>query len=93
MSGQVRRGFLVFGRVQGVGFRWWTAREAEKLGVRGTVRNRADGSVEVMSIAEPDQLERLERAIRRGPPMSLVERVETVECSLATTHEGFTILR
>ncbi|MEM7417436.1 MAG: acylphosphatase [Gemmatimonadota bacterium] len=83
----------MFGRVQGVGFRWWTAREADRLGVRGTVRNCSDGSVEVMCVAEGDLIERLERAIRRGPPMSLVERVEYVECSLPITHEGFSIRR
>ena len=35
--------FVVHGRVQGVGFRWWTHREAERLGIGGTVRNRPDG--------------------------------------------------
>ena len=39
---------VVRGRVQGVGFRWFVTRNAEELGVRGTVRNRADGAVEMV---------------------------------------------
>ena len=51
MSGasQVARRFLVRGRVQGVGFRWFVEREAHMLGIAGWVRNNSDGSVEVMA--------------------------------------------
>ena len=52
-----QRGFRVCGRVQGVGFRWWTRRRASDLGLRGTVRNRPDGSVEIHAAGEPDMLE------------------------------------
>lgn len=68
--------FVVHGRVQGVGFRWWTHREAERLGVAGTVRNLADGTVEVLAFGSPDQIERLQRGLWRGPPLSEVERIE-----------------
>jgi acylphosphatase len=68
--------FVIHGRVQGVGFRWWTHREAARLGVAGTVRNQGDGTVEVLAFGSPDQIERLERGLWRGPPLSEVERIE-----------------
>ena len=52
---QARR-FLVRGRVQGVGFRWFVEREAHVLGIAGWVRNNADGSVEVLAIGSREQL-------------------------------------
>jgi acylphosphatase len=67
--------FLVHGDVQGVGYRWWTRREAARLGLSGTVRNLTDGTVEVMCSGTPDMLERLEEALCRGPSLSRVERV------------------
>jgi acylphosphatase len=60
------------GRVQGVGFRWWTVRQAQALGVAGWVRNRRDGSVEVLAIGEPKALEALIDACGRGPAGSEV---------------------
>jgi len=52
--------FLIKGRVQGVGFRWFVQREAAELGLRGWVRNTDDGHVEVLARGEPDQLEDLQ---------------------------------
>ena len=49
--------FLVKGRVQGVGFRWFVHREAAEIGLRGWVRNTEDGHVEVLAAGEPDQLQ------------------------------------
>lgn len=88
-----RRGYRVEGRVQGVGFRWWTHREATRLGLRGVVRNLDDGSVEVMAEGSPDALERLEQSLRRGPPLSLVERLESIVCRLPERVTDFTIDR
>ena len=53
-STEARR-FLVRGRVQGVGFRWFVEREAHMLGIAGWVRNNADGSVEVLAMGTRDQ--------------------------------------
>ena len=85
--------FRVFGRVQGVGYRWWTDREATGLGVTGTVRNLEDGSVEVIAHGNPDQMDRLERALRRGPPMSEVERIERTTLPVGRVPADFTITR
>ena len=73
------RSYRVYGRVQGVGFRWWTRGVAEELGLSGVVRNLRDGSVEVRASGEASQLERLERRLREGPRLARVDRVETVE--------------
>jgi acylphosphatase len=85
--------FTVHGRVQGVGFRWWTHREAVRLGVVGTVRNRSDGTVEAEAFGSPDELDRLEQSLRRGPPMSEVERLERTEISRSDVPTDFSIVR
>jgi acylphosphatase len=73
--------FLVKGRVQGVGFRWFAQREAAEIGLRGWVRNTDDGHVEVLAAGEPDQLKDLALALARGSRGSRVD--EVVEHELA----------
>jgi acylphosphatase len=75
-AGTVARRFLVSGRVQGVGFRWFVLREAAGRRLRGYVRNLRDGSVEVIAAGTPQALEELRRALERGPVQARVERVE-----------------
>ena len=77
-SPQARR-FLVRGRVQGVGFRWFVEREAHMLGVSGWVRNNADGSVEVLAMGTRDQLLGLRGRLQQGPRASRVDEVEESE--------------
>ena len=72
---QARR-FVVRGRVQGVGFRWFVEREAHVLGVSGWVRNNADGSVEVLAQGTRDQLLGLRSRLRQGPRAARVDDVE-----------------
>jgi acylphosphatase len=79
MGNQHRRGFLVSGRVQGVGFRWWTRKRALDLGLKGMVRNLPDGRVRVDAEGPPDSLQRLYEALRQGPPTAQVDQVETVD--------------
>jgi acylphosphatase len=67
--------FLVQGRVQGVGFRWFVHREASELGLRGWVRNTEDGDVEVVAAGAEADLEELRASLRRGPRGSRVDRV------------------
>lgn len=89
------RAFRVTGRVQGVGFRWWTRREAEALGLRGTVRNREDGSVEVVASGDPGALDRLRSALNQGPPGARVEAVteERTKDAAPRLPAGFEIIR
>jgi len=75
---QARR-FLVRGRVQGVGFRWFVEREAHILGVAGWVRNNADGSVEVLAMGSSEQLSELRSRLRSGPRAARVDDVEEQE--------------
>lgn len=87
-SGWDSRAYRVVGRVQGVGFRWWTRGVAEQLGLGGTVRNLADGSVEVRAAGPEDALDRLEESLRRGPRLARVDRVERVEVEAGTVHDA-----
>src|SRR6266850_4026339 len=75
---QARR-FLVRGRVHGVGFRWFVEREAHTLGIAGWVRNRADGTVEVLAMGTRDQLSGLRTRLREGPRAARVDDVEESE--------------
>lgn len=68
---------IVTGFVQGVNFRWFTQRRASELGLVGYVRNRPDGSVELVAEGPRDELERLLDAVRAGPSSAAVENVET----------------
>ncbi|MHB1937122.1 MAG: acylphosphatase [Acidobacteriaceae bacterium] len=70
------RHFIVKGRVQGVGFRWFVQREAFELGLRGWVRNTADGDVEVLAAANEEQLRKLRAALKRGSRGSRVDAIE-----------------
>lgn len=78
-DGEVRKAYLITGRVQGVGFRYWTMRNARQLGLRGTVRNRRDGRVELHVAGAPDAVRRLETRLPDGPPSAQVEEWEEVE--------------
>ena len=68
---------LISGRVQGVGFRDALLREAERLGLRGWVRNRGSGAVEALAQGREDAVAALLAWARHGPPAA---RVESVEC-------------
>lgn len=85
------RRFLVSGRVQGVGFRYFVYREAQRLGLSGFVRNLGDGRVEVVAGGPEPSLSRLEALLWRGPVMAHVTMVEVEETDPPTA-EGFAIL-
>jgi len=75
------RRFLVRGRVQGVGFRWFVEREAHILGVSGWVRNNPDSSVEVFAMGTRDQLSGLRSRLHQGPRAARVDDVQESEAT------------
>ncbi len=84
------RRYFVSGRVQGVGFRFFAQREADKIGVSGFVRNLEDGRVEVVASGREEQLAQLRAALERGPRFSSVESVvEEVAEAQANDGSGF----
>ena len=87
--------FEVFGRVQNVGFRFFVWRRAEALGLDGWVRNRWDGSVEVLAGGEADQLDLFHEQLRAGPRWARIDRVTVnEEEASAVVHEsGFDVRR
>jgi acylphosphatase len=75
--------FLVKGRVQGVGFRWFVQQEASEIGLRGWVRNTDDGHVEVVAAGSPEEIADLKASLRKGSRGSRVDAI--VEHELAET--------
>jgi len=73
------RRFVVRGRVQGVGFRWFVEREAHILGIAGWVRNNTDGGVEVLAQGTRDQISGLRSRLREGPRAARVDAVDEAE--------------
>ncbi|MBB3771113.1 acylphosphatase [Angulomicrobium tetraedrale] len=85
---------IISGRVQGVGYRAWFAREAERRGLTGWVRNRRDGSVEALVAVDAAILGDLVAACRQGPPAARVAEIEILavgESDIALL-AGFTVL-
>lgn len=62
--------------MQGVGFRWWALHQGRSLGLRGSVRNCPDGTVEVVMAGPPDAVEEMVRRLEVGPPAAHVRRLE-----------------
>lgn len=90
--GPDRRRYRVRGIVQGVGFRAWVIRRARRLEVRGTVRNCADGSVEVEAAGEQARLDQLEALLDRGPPLARVSAVTRLDPTTNTLPRGFEVI-
>jgi acylphosphatase len=87
------RAFRVTGRVQGVGFRWWTRKTADRLDLTGSVRNCADGTVEVKAAGSPDALDEMARALESGPASARVRDVEATDPDPNTNRKSFEIVR
>jgi len=75
----VTRRLTIHGRVQGVFYRGWSVAAARSLGLNGWVRNRRDGSVEMLIAGEAAQVEAMIARCHEGPPAARVERVEVAE--------------
>ena len=74
-TANVVKHFLVKGRVQGVGFRWFVHREAAEIGLRGWVKNTSEGHVEVVAAGDEEQIAELKEALHKGSRGSRVDAV------------------
>jgi len=88
---KVARRYVITGRVQGVGFRWFAHDAAAREGVHGWVRNLADGSVEVVAEGDQAAVDGLEASVRRGPSSARVERFDVEEIAPTGRTAGFEI--
>ncbi len=83
--------FLISGRVQGVGYREWCRREAVARGLRGTVRNLSDGTVEAVIIGDFAAVDAMLEACRQGPPAARVDAIGLDPVDMPDV-DGFVIL-
>ena len=90
-QGQVAKRYVISGRVQGVGYRFFAERHARELGVRGYVTNRSDGCVEVYAIGGATALEVLKRRLAKGPLSARVTGFEELEETVDTNYTRFLI--
>jgi acylphosphatase len=88
---RLARHFIVHGRVQGVGFRYFACEAALREGLHGVAGNLPDGTVEVIAEGEAEAMERFERKLREGPRASRVDRVDTTEMEIGAYQSGFSI--
>ena len=88
-----RRAYRITGHVQGVGFRWWTRKTASAIGLRGTVRNARDGSVEIEVAGPEEDLDTFEAKLRHGPSSARVRDVAEEAPEKDSLPEGFEIIR
>lgn len=82
MPGIVARRYLITGKVQGVGYRYFTVRAARELGLAGWVRNLSDGRVEVLAVGAARKLSNLEGELRLGPLRAEVRSLQMEEALL-----------
>lgn len=87
--------FKIFGRVQGVGFRYFTKKNADQLGLCGWVRNQADGSVTVHALLNVSQRERFLEILHKGPALSKVTKIEEslLDSADLDSSQGFRVVR
>jgi len=88
---KVARRFVISGRVQGVGFRWFVHDTATREGVAGWVTNLLDGRVEAFVEGEHDAVGRVESALHVGPRSAHVERVMAIDEDITGNLKGFQI--
>jgi acylphosphatase len=88
---RLRRHYVITGRVQGVGFRFFTQAAAAREGVYGWVRNVLDGSVEIEAEGEAEAIDRFEHRIRQGPRGARVDIVDVRDSAPDHHNTGFEI--
>ncbi|WP_439258337.1 acylphosphatase [Lonepinella sp. BR2271] len=86
-----KKQFTVYGRVQGVGFRFYTLLQAGKLGVGGYVKNLTDGAVLAVVVGEPEQVNAMRDWLHKGSPSAEVSRVVEQDYTGEREFSGFAI--
>lgn len=85
---------IISGRVQGVGFRYYTYRSAKELGIKGWVQNLQDGTVETVVTGSQEDVEKMVDKLKEGPPSSRVQNIEEINGQInADNFNDFTIRR
>jgi acylphosphatase len=87
----VARRYVITGRVQGVGFRFFVEAAAAREGINGWVRNRADGAVEAWIEGDRESVDRVDAALRRGPGSARVDNVDVEDETPTGRTTGFSI--
>ncbi len=85
------RKYVVIGRVQGVGFRFFTENHANQLGLSGYVKNCADGSVEAYAVGDAAALEEFKARLAVGPRSACVKQVKEFEVQVQAGYRRFVI--
>jgi len=86
------RRFIISGRVQGVGYRYFVIRAARRIGVAGTVRNLPDGTVEAIAEGSETALSEFRAELERGPSYGHVSRVDERELPSTGRYSGFDVV-
>ena len=82
---------IIKGDVQRVGFRYFAKHKAVLLGLDGFVRNRSDGSVEIVAVGEKEKTDKLIGWCKKGPPLARVDSVDVEEIETDEVFEGFEV--
>jgi acylphosphatase len=82
---------IVSGKVQGVGFRYFSQMKAVQYGITGWAKNLADGSVEIVASGSKDQLDPFIEDLRIGNPFSKINNIEITESGITEDYHSFTI--
>ena len=88
---RIARRYLIAGRVQGVGFRYFTERIAAQHGIQGWVRNTPDGRVEIQAEGDADAMHQFESLVSTGPPGARVDQVDITDIAVGPDRSGFLI--
>ena len=89
---KVARRFVIKGRVQGVGYRYFAIRAAAQSGVVGTVRNLPDGSVEAIAEGSDDAITEFREALAKGPSYADVTSVDETRLQPTGSYRGFDVV-
>ena len=88
---RIARRYLITGRVQGVGFRYFTQRVAAQHGIHGWVQNTPDGRVEIEAEGDDEAIRQFENRVSTGPAGARVDHVDTTDIAVGPLRSGFSI--